>query len=129
MSTTIPLRPAPPRPSRRQPARAPRRAALYVVGLLWALPLLAFTVAALRADATPCRAVDALPCDDQGMVVLTGVLVGVLLIPVGLLALLVVATLERSPLRPAAVAAVACAVALAVGGAVVGVGLLVLTEG
>lgn len=127
MSTTLPVRPAP--PVRPQPQRASRRAALYVVGALWALPLLAVTVAALRADATPCPPVDGLPCDEQSTVVLTGVLVAVLLIPLGLLALLVVAALERSSLRPAARAAVACAVALAVGAAVVGIGLLVLTVG
>ncbi|HYJ76675.1 MAG TPA: hypothetical protein VEV65_13800 [Kineosporiaceae bacterium] len=125
MTTTAPA----PRTLARPAARATpaRRAALYVVGLLWALPLLAFSLAAARADATPCVAVDGMPCDAQGVVVTTGVLAAGLLIPVGLVALLVVALLARSRRRPAAVAAVAVATGLAVGLFAVGVGYLVLS--
>jgi hypothetical protein len=120
---------APSPSARAHPRVSPaRRAALYVTGLLWALPLLAFTLAATRADATPCVATDGLPCNDQGVVVTTGVLTGVLLIPVGLIALLVVALLARSTRRPAAVAAVGAATGLAVGLFAVGVGFLLLSD-
>jgi hypothetical protein len=105
-----------------------RRATLYVLGLLWALPLLAFTLAAVRADATPCVPTGGLPCNDQGLVVTTGVLVAVLLIPVGLVALLVVAMLARSTKRPAAIAAVATVAGLGVGLVAVGIGYLILSD-
>jgi len=114
------------RAAARERVPAPRLAALYVVAVLWGLPLLGFTVAAVRADATPCLATDGLPCNEQDTVVATGVLTAVLLIPVGLIALLVVALLARSTTRPAGVAAVASGIGLAVGGAAVAVGYLIL---
>ena len=80
------------------------------------------------ADATPCVPAGGLPCNDQGLVVTAGVLVAVLLIPVGLVALLVVAMLARSTKRPAAVAAVATATGLAAGLVTVGVGYLLLSD-
>lgn len=106
---------------------ASRRAALYVVALLWGAPLLAFTAAAIRADATPCLATDGLPCNEQGTLVALGVLTAVLLIPVGLVALLVVALLARPGARPVAVAAIASGVGLAVGLLAVAVGYLILS--
>jgi uncharacterized membrane protein len=118
--------PAPPRRGAR--TSSARRATLYVIGLLWALPLLAFTVAAARADATPCASGDGLLCNDQGTVVATGVLTTVLLIPVGLVALFVVALLGRGTKRPAVIAAVAATVGLAVGLLAVGVGFLILSD-
>jgi hypothetical protein len=116
-----------PRALPRQRASSARRAAVYVVGLLWALPLLAFTLAAVRADATACVATGGMPCNDQGMVVTTGVLVAILLIPLGLLALLAVPLLTTPARRPIVVAAVASALGLAAGGVLVGIGYLVLS--
>lgn len=106
--------------------RAPgTRAAVYVVVLVWVLPLAGFTVAAAAADATPCETVDGFACNAQDSVVLTGAMSAVLLLPLGLVALVVVALLARSGWRPLAVAAAAVASAGAVGALVVGAGMLV----
>jgi hypothetical protein len=128
MTTLTPQTRAASRPTEPPRTSSARRAALYVVALLWALPLLAFTLAAVHADAAPCVATDGMPCDDQGVVVATGVLTAGLLLPVGLVALLVVALLARSARRPAAVAAVAVAAGLVVGLFVVGVGVLLVSD-
>jgi hypothetical protein len=104
-------------PVRRGGARI-RQAVAYVALLVWGAPLAAFVVAATRADAAPCVPAGDLPCDGQGVVVITAVLVATLLIPVGLLAMVVVAVLAttlpgKAPSVLAAVVSVSVAVVAA----------------
>ena len=109
--------------------RAPRgtagRAAAWVVALVWGLPLLAFTVAALLAPSTDCDPALAggVPCDAQGSVVVFGVLSLVLLVPLGLLSLLLVPVLGGLRWRPpaAVLALAATGTALAAGGVLIAV--------
>src|SRR4051812_40311367 len=71
-----------PRPSTPSPTPRVRRAGAYLLGLVWGLPLIAFTVAYALAEETGM--------DDSGrsLVAIWGIFVAVLLIPLGLLALL-----------------------------------------
>ncbi|MGZ4603874.1 MAG: hypothetical protein ACXV3S_04785 [Kineosporiaceae bacterium] len=100
-----------------------RQAVAYVALLVWGVPLAAFVVVGLHADATPCAVVGDLPCDGQGVVVITAVLAATLLIPLGLLAMLLAAVLATVPpaRTPASVAATASGAALAVGALLWGV--------
>jgi hypothetical protein len=99
------------------PGGTTRRAGAWVVALVWGLPLLGFTAAALLAPSTGCDPALAggVPCDPQGSVVVLGVLSLVLLVPLGLLSLLLVAVLGSLRWRPPAVvlalAATGCAAA------------------
>lgn len=81
------------------------------------MPLAAVVVVGLHADTTPCAVVGDLPCDGQGVVVITAVFAATLLIPLGLLAMLLAAVLVTVPpaRTPAGVAATASGAALAVG--------------
>jgi hypothetical protein len=97
-----------------QPSRARRaaRAAGWVVGLVWGLPLLVFVVAALLAPSSDCSIADnaGMPCDEQGAVVLYGVFSFALLVPLGLVLLVVVPAIAasltpRNPTRPGAAGA------------------------
>ena len=105
--------------SPRPPARrgATGRAGAWVVALVWGLPLLGFTVAALLAPSTGCDPAlnGGVPCDPQGSVVVLGVLSLILLVPLGLLSLLLVPVLGSLRWRPPAVvlalAATGCAAA------------------
>jgi hypothetical protein len=95
-TTPVPAAPSiPRRPARRGAARI-RQAVAYVALLVWGVPLAAFVVAAVHADAAPCVPAGDLPCDAQGVVVLTAVLAATLLIPLGLLAMVVVAVLTTT---------------------------------
>ena len=106
-----------PRPAARRGTTA--RAAVWVAALVWGLPVLGFTVAALLAPSTGCDPAQnaGMPCDAQGGVVLLGVLSLVLLVPLGLLSLLLVPVLGALRWRPPAVllALAATGSALAVG--------------
>jgi hypothetical protein len=111
-----------PRPQSRP--RTTGRAAAWVAALVWGLPLLGFTVAALLAPSTGCDPALAggVPCDAQGSVVVLGVLSLVLLVPLGLLSLLLVPVLGtalrwRPPAVVLALAATGCA--LAAGGVLI----------
>ena len=99
------------------------RAAVWVVALVWGLPLLGFTVAALLAPSTGCDSAlnGGVPCDPQGSVVVLGVLSLVLLVPLGLLSLLLVPVLGALRWRPPAVvlALAATGSALAAGGVLI----------
>jgi hypothetical protein len=107
------VRSATPKTSRRLRTRI-RQASCYVALLVWGVPLAAFVVSAVHADATPCPAVGDLPCDGQGVVVVTAVLAATLLIPLGLLAMVVVAVLASTlPSRPPTVLAVAASASVA----------------
>jgi hypothetical protein len=107
MSTTLDVKPSRARAvTRRNPPTA--RASLWVVALVWALPLAGFTAATLH--------------DQQGEVVLLGVMSAVLLIPVGLVALVLVHALPGLGWRPPGFV---LALASSVGGALAG-GVLVL---
>ena len=93
-------------------------AALWVVGLLWGLPLLGFGLAALLTPGTGCdiSANAGMPCDQQGLVILLGVFSFVVLLPLGLLALVRVPVLGarwRPPAVVLALASTAAAVAVA----------------
>ena len=118
---------APAVPVRRTSSRI-RQAAAYVGLLVWGVPLAAFVVAAVHADATPCAAAE-VPCNDQGVVVLTAVLAATLLIPVGLLAMLLVAVLAAAvPSKaPAVLAVLASASVAVVAGGVWGIVSVVTT--
>jgi hypothetical protein len=98
------------------------------MALVWGLPLLGFTAAALLAPSTGCDPALAggVPCDPQGSVVVLGVLSLVLLVPLGLLSLLLVPVLGAMGWRPPAVvlALAATGSALAAGGVLVLVGSL-----
>jgi hypothetical protein len=113
-----------PRPAlQKAPTGRAGRAASWVVALVWGLPLLGFTVAALLAPSTGCDPALAggVPCDAQGSVVVLGVLSLVLLVPLGLLSLLLVPVLGALRWRPPAVvlALAATGCALAAGGVLV----------
>ena len=112
-----------PRPSAR--SGNPGRAAAWVVALVWGLPLLGFTVAAVLAPSTGCdpALTGGMPCDAQGSVVVLGVLSLVLLVPLGLLSLLLVPVLGALRWRPPAVvlALAATGTALAAGGVLIAV--------
>jgi hypothetical protein len=112
-----------------RPPVATRRAATWVVALVWGLPLLGFTVAALLAPSTGCDPALAggVPCDAQGSVVVLGVLSLVLLVPLGLLSLLLVLVLGTLRWRPPApvLALAATGSALAAGGVLILVANLV----
>jgi|tagenome__1003787_1003787.scaffolds.fasta_scaffold20915689_2 hypothetical protein len=116
-----------PRPA--APMRTTGRAGAWVVALVWALPLLGFTAAALVAPSTGCDPALAggVPCDARGSVVVLGVLSLVLLVPLGLLSLLLVPVLGALRWRPPAVvlALAATGSALAAGGVLILLGNLV----
>jgi hypothetical protein len=99
------------------------RAVAWVMALVWGLPLLGFTVAALLAPSTDCDPALAggVPCDAQGSVVVLGVLSLVLLVPLGLLSLLLVPVLGALRWRPPApvLALAATGTALAAGGVLI----------
>src|SRR4051794_30044252 len=86
-----------------------RRAGAYVVGLVWGVPLLAFTLTYLVADDTGSPDVT-----DRGLVLFGAVFAACLLIPLGLLALLAVAFLAGTwrGARPIVLAAVSTGAAL-----------------
>lgn len=86
-------------------------ATLWVVALVWVLPLAGFAVATAR--------------DPQGETALLGVMTVVLLIPVGLVALVLVRALPGLGWRPPAFV---LALASALGGAAAGAVLLVLGD-
>ena len=119
---------APAVPVRRTSSRI-RQAAAYVGLLVWGGPLAAFVVAAVHADATPCAVVAEVPCNDQGVVVLTAVLAATLLIPVGLLTMLLVAALATAvPSKaPVVLAVLASASVVVVAGGVWGIVSVVTT--
>src|SRR4051812_21640670 len=136
MSTTARIRPAhPAHPHTLTPARIAARAGwhpgltgratLWVVALVWVLPLAGFTVAALTAPSTGCAPTSVGACDPQGEIVLLGVMSAVLLIPVGLVALVLVHALAGLGWRPPAFL---LAVASALAGAAAGGVLLLLGE-
>jgi hypothetical protein len=113
-----------PRPAlSKGPNGTTRRALTWVVALVWGLPLLGFTIAALLAPSTGCdpSLAGGVPCDAQGSVIVLGVLSLVLLVPLGLLSLLLVPVLGALKWRPPAVvlALAATGSALAVGGVLV----------
>jgi hypothetical protein len=105
------------------PTGTAQRAAVWVAALVWGLPLLGFTAAALLAPATDCDPALAggLPCDAEGSVVVLGVLSLILLVPLGLLSLLLVPVLGSLRWRPPAVvlALAATGCSLAAGGVLV----------
>ena len=112
-----------PRPS--APQGTAGRAAAWVVALVWVLPLLGFTVAAVLAPSTGCDPAlsGGVPCDAQGSVVVLGVLSLVLLVPLGLLSLLLVPVLGALRWRPpaAVLALAATGTALAAGAVLIAV--------
>jgi hypothetical protein len=93
---------------------------VWVVGLVWGLPLLGFGLAAVLAPDTGCdvSANAGMPCDQQGVVLLLGFFSFVVLIPLGLLALVLVPLLGARWRPPAVVLALVSTAAAVVVGAV-----------
>ncbi len=109
-------------PAVRRPLSVVGRAAVWVVGLVWGLPLLGFGLAALLNPGTGCdvSANAGMPCDQRGAIILLGFFSFVVLVPLGLLALVLVPVLGARWRPPAVVLALAStAAAVVVGTALV----------